>query len=113
MASFALKSGSVMSLVIILAAYLYKRQSDDALKDHIEKVLSGLLRAEQKVSLPPKPRVAVGFGACQDIFSPAVEVLEKIGAMPPKKPKHFNQITSKEDLEQGFAYFFQHGAAAE
>ena len=107
------KGGSVISIIIILAAYYYKRQSDEALQQHLQEVLSGLLRAEEKVSLPEQPKVAVGFGACQDIFSDAMEVLDKLGATPPEDPKHFNQITSMEDLERGFAYFFRHGAAAE
>ena len=107
------KSGSVFSIIVLLLAYVYKRQNDEALKQHLENILSGLLRAEQKVTLPEQPKVAVGFGACQDIFSNAVEVLDKLGAVAPENPKHFNQISSKQDLEKGFAYFFKHGAAAE
>ena len=113
MASFGVKSGSLISLTILLAAYFYKRQAEEELKDHLQKVLSGLIRAEKKVKLPNQPKVAVGFGACQDIFANAVDVLDKFGASPPDDPIHINQIKTREDLEQGFAYFFQHGAAAE
>ena len=71
------------------------------------------LQAEKKVQLAPETRIAVGFGACQDIYTDAMRVLDGIGASTPDKPEHVSEIHTREDLEKIFTYFFEHGAAAE
>ena len=70
-------------------------------------------QAEKKVKIPQEPRIAVGFGACQDIYADGMEVLAGVGAAPPEIPEHVSEIHSLEDLEKIFTYFFEHGAAAE
>ena len=112
---FGFKTGTFLSILVILAAYFYKRQTNDSdvLRNRLNNVLSGLLRAERQVALGSEPKVAVGFGACLDVIGDAVDVLEKLGARSPDLPEHFNELESQEDLEKVFAYFFRHGAAAE
>lgn len=110
--SVGLKAGS-LALLVVLVAYLYSsRKSEDVLQEHLDTVLSGLLRAEKKVPLG-SPRVAVGLGACLDVIGDANEILEKIQARAPEEPEHFNHIQDLNQLEKVFTYFFQHGAAAE
>ena len=117
MLQFCIKTGTFVSFLVILAAYLivYRRQTndDDVLRNRLDSVLSGLLRAERQVQLGRDPKVAVGFGACLDVIGDAVSVLDKLGAMSPHLPEHFDELESLEDLEKVFAYFFRHGAAAE
>ncbi len=106
-------SAVAVSLAVLLAAFYYKSSNDADLRTHLESTLSGLLRAEQKANVNPQTKVAVGFGACSDIFTDGMKVLDGINATPPEIPKHVNKIVTKEDLEKIFGYFFEHGAAAE
>ena len=97
--------------------HYFRHNLDTDLSEQLEVVLHGLLRAEDlmesKSSVVP-PRVAVGFGACRDVIVPAIPTLAGVGVLPPKhKPKHVRIIESTNDLQNMFAYFFQHGAAAE
>ena len=101
-----------MTVVAILGAFLYKRNADEMLKDRLNNVLSGLLRAERKVGLA-RPKVAVGFGACEDVFVNATEFLSKLGIIPSNKVDHFNSVADRSQLEEMFSYFFKYGAAAE
>jgi ADP-dependent glucokinase len=110
--SVGLKS-CYLAVVVIALAYLYSRRSEDYLKQHLDEVLSGLLRAENKVPLGPAPRVAIGFGACVDVFGDAEDILNMVQAQPPLHPGHFNSVDNLEQLEKLYAYFFRYGAAAE
>ena len=113
MASFYLKAGGSLAILVVLAAVYYKKDQGDELKDQIEHVLSGLLRAEKKVPLPAETKVAVGFGSCLDVVADGLDTLEQLGANPPDIPEHFNEVSNREELEKLFAYFYRHGAAAE
>ncbi|RVE42796.1 hypothetical protein evm_012553 [Chilo suppressalis] len=68
--------------------------------------------SENKVSIGNlQPRVALGYGACHDLFVNATKLLdfnELKGS-----PEHFNEISNKDEFLKSFAYFFKHGAAAE
>lgn len=118
MAVLSVKTGGtcILSLTILLLAFVYKRinvSDDEYLKAQLDTVLKGLLRAEKKVDLDPETRVAVGFGSCLDLIADGLAVLKNVGATPPDRPKHVNEIRSLEEFEEIFAYFFRHGAAAE
>ena len=106
--SLKVKLGTLF--VVAIAVYFYRRRTEDDLK---ENVLTALLAAENKVPPNPQTRVAVGFGACQDIIADGLDVFNSMGAEAPEVPDHFNDILNLEMLEKSFAYFFQHGAAAE
>ena len=73
--------------------------------------MASLLKQEKTASVCPNVRVAVGYGACVDIFVNAKDLLGK--HEPPKYPGHSNDIQTREELLETFAYFFSHGAAAE
>lgn len=88
----------------------------------LDAILSGLLRLEslataRRLSSPQHPaRVAVGFGACKDIFAHAVPLFRRFDASPPPPETeldHHASIGDKTQFEEGVAYFFRHGAAAE
>lgn len=110
--SNTLKYGASISLMILLAAFLYKKNSDEVLQERLKDVLSGLLRAEKKVPLE-KQRVAVGFGGCEDIFADSMGIFQLLNVTPPAEIKHHDIVETKEELAQLFSYFFRHGAAAE
>ena len=74
-------------------------------------MLKSLLKQEKSAAICPNVRVAVGYGACMDIYVNARDLLGHLE--PPKYPTHFSQIRTKTELLKTFAYFFSHGAAAE
>ena len=110
--SAAIKAGSVFSILIIAFAYLYNKNLSVLFDFRLNDVLTGLMKAEEK-AVVPKTKVAIGFGGCVDYFGNGIEILRQINAKPPDKPFHYDRIASLEELEQSFAYFFEHGAAAE
>lgn len=110
MFSVGFKSATAVSTLIILVAYFYRRHEDVI---HLDRVLAGLLEAENAVPLNSGIRVAVGFGSCVDVIGPALDLLKKLEASVPENPQHFNTVHDQEEFEKIFAYFFRHGAAAE
>lgn len=101
-----------ISLLVLLAALLYRRHSEEILKERLNQVLSGLLRAEKKVPAAPK-RVALGFGGCEDVFVEAMDIFQRLNLTPPASPRHHDSVKNGQELAELLAFFFQHGAAAE
>ena len=100
------------SLLVILVVFLpYLRVSVPEL--FLEKIRDGLVYQETRYPVNNKRRVAVGFGSCWDLVTNGVSLLDKANITPPSIPRHFDTISSSEELGQVFAYFFQNGAAAE
>lgn len=102
---------TLLSALIIFYAYYYKKASDEVLRERLERILDGLLKAEGKVSVNPKTRIAIGFGSCQDLIVQSSEVFD--GREPASNPRHVDVVENEEDLLSVFAYYFRHGAAAE
>ena len=113
MDSSKIKAWLFFSVTVILVAIIYKRKTDNALKEKLDQVLSGLLRAERKVGVDATAKIALGFGGCEDIFVDALPLLERLKYNVPGKPEHIDDLDSEEDVTKIFAYFFRHGAAAE
>ena len=122
----ALLSFGVLLIAIFLRLFHHEQitPSSAPLNDasSLEAILAGLLRLEsqatqRQLSSPQHPaRVAVGFGACKDVFARALPLFRRFGASPPPPEKeldHHASIADKTQLEEGVAYFFRHGAAAE
>ncbi|XP_078001060.1 ADP-dependent glucokinase-like [Glandiceps talaboti] len=109
----ALHVGSMVTLVIVLVAYYYKKNVDAEFKQNLNKVTNSLLKAEQKYQVAPKTRVAVGLGGCFDVRVDSLDLLDKLGFNAPDDPKHYDMIESMTQLLKVFAYFFKHGAAGE
>jgi len=104
------KLGSLGTLLIALCVYFYRQHLITA---KLESVLDGLLRAETAVAVDTNLRIAIGFGSCVDVIGPGMTILEQYGALPPNVPEHFDAVHNQGEFEKVFAYFFQHGAAAE
>ena len=101
-------------LIILLVAVYYK---EDTYKADLDIILDGLLHQELRYNTQQQtrdPRVAVGFGSCKDVFAlDGLLVLDRAGLSPPSSPRHHNKLATGDHVTETFAYFLQHGAAAE
>jgi len=105
------KLASAVILLVSILTYWYKSNVDDVLNDRLKNVLESFLDVEAKQQSGYSPRVAVGYGACMDLFISAKYMVEN--ETFPASPQNYLQIDNKQELMEMFAYFFQHGAAAE
>ncbi len=102
----------LISLLFLVLAYRIQRTDYNAAD--IERVLNGLLREETfRAVSHDTHRVAIGFGSCVDVVSDGLEVLGALEIPPPQRAAHYDTVSNESELAQGFAYFFQYGAAAE
>ncbi|XP_055952517.1 ADP-dependent glucokinase-like [Argiope bruennichi] len=102
--------GTIVSIVIILLAYMYNKYKLQQDSNILEETLAGLLREENSAKISPGTKVAIGFGSCQDIV---VQSNQVVFDRPPKYPEHHFSIANKEEFLEVFSYFYRHGAAAE
>lgn len=105
-----LKVGTFLAVLAVLAG-LYYRNTEDVLQKRLSALLHGLERLESKHLITNKPKVAVGYGICTDIYVDAKYLLLYSNEIGP--PEHFDEINTEEQLLKSFAYYFRHGAAAE
>lgn len=77
----------------------------------LDTVISSLLRYEANRPLEAVPRVAVGYGACRDLFVSGAFIMANHSF--PEEPAHFLDVGSMDELWRMYAYFFRAGAAAE
>ena len=88
-----------------------QKDPETNLRSTMDNVLKSLLIQEKSVDTEQQVKIAIGYGACKDLFVDAKNV---IGHLKPKGPlKNFNEIKSMDELLEMFGYFFEHGAAAE
>lgn len=113
MARNILTLGGIFSIAIIILAIIYKKRLGNELDSRLQDVLDSLLRAESKVSVHPRTRVAVGFSLCSDTFADGVELFRQLEQEGPEQKRHIDEIRTSQDLAEIFAYFFSTGAAAE
>ncbi|XP_078046764.1 ADP-dependent glucokinase [Augochlora pura] len=105
-----LKFGTVVTLLTVLVA-VYYRNTENVLQKRLLTLIHGLERLEQKHVITSKPKVAIGYGVCTDVFVYADQLLqfsEEVG-----QPEHFDEIITELELLKSFAYYFRHGAATE
>ena len=105
-----LKFGTFLTVVVVIAA-IYYRKIDDNLQNRLIAVQHGLEKLETRHPISARPKVAIGYGACTDVFVDAKNLLnysEDVG-----QPRHFDEIKTEDELLMSFAYYFRHGAAAE
>lgn len=116
--NFVVKSSVFVILIAILLSFYYIPNTVFNInKDSTSRqssVLNGLLELEAKNFVGSgikQPRVAVGYGACHDVFVEAKELLKD--NVLPGAPEHFDEIKNDYQLLKSFAYYYKHGAAAE
>uniref|UniRef100_A0A1B6FNT9 Carbohydrate kinase PfkB domain-containing protein n=1 Tax=Cuerna arida TaxID=1464854 RepID=A0A1B6FNT9_9HEMI len=101
--------GTLCSALFVCVSIYLNISPDDELSIRLKYVLQGLIEVENRFK-SESPKVAVGYGACNDLFVEGKQILEFDSNV---KPKHCDEISSETDLKNTFAYFFRHGAAAE
>ena len=111
--------GLVTAVAVAAIAVWYRGSllEDDHLRQRMEAVLKSLIKQEKTAMIGYEggdsagPRIAIGYGACKDLFVDAYKLLPQ--SVAPDRPEHFNEVETESQLRKMYAYFFQHGAAAE
>ena len=111
--------GLVTAVAVAAIAVWYRGSllEDDHLRQRMEAVLKSLIKQEKTAVIGYEggdgagPRIAIGYGACKDLFVDAYKLLPQ--SVAPDRPEHFNEVETESQLRKMYAYFFQHGAAAE
>ena len=111
---------SVSAVTLILSVFVAYHRPDllglDQDRYRMESVLKSLIKQEKSAReqlLADRPRVAVGFQGCYDLFVNASDLFDALDIAAPQNPEHFNEIANYDELAKSFAYFFRAGAAAE
>lgn len=99
--------GFLLSFLIVLAAIWLRPSTDREIDSELGSILRGLIDVETPDRIR-KPKVAVGYGACMDVFANARDVLEF-----QESDSHPRTLNTDVELMQAYTYFFRHGAAAE
>lgn len=105
-----LKFGTALTVLIVLIA-VYYRNTENVLQKRLQALIHGLEKLENKHVITSRPKVAIGYGVCTDVYVNAKQLLaysKEIG-----RPEHFDEINTEMELLKSFAYYFRHGAAAE
>lgn len=83
----------------------------------LTNILTNLLNLEHFNAshvVKTKPRIAVGYGACTDVYAKAVDFFEYSEKYFENSDEDLmDDISNEKELIQNFAYYFQRGAAAE
>lgn len=106
---FLLVLGCIISFVAILIAF-YNKTAEKEARERLRNVLVGLLKVERRHSII-NPQVAIGYGSCKDLVFEALDL--QLFNCSNTIVETQNSITSLEQLEEAFCYYFQHGAASE
>jgi ADP-dependent glucokinase len=103
--------GSLAAALLGLWLLWARPPPEQLLTGKLDTVISSLLSYEANRPLAAAPRVAVGYGACRDLFVSGAFIMAN--QTFPEQPDHFLDVQSAEQLRKMYAYFFQAGAAAE
>jgi len=108
-------AGKYGSLAVVMLGvwWMWTKPSQDSLltSSKLDTVISSMLKYEANRPLEDSPRIAVGYGACRDLFVSGA--LMMVNQSFPDNPNHYPDVANLEQLRQMYAYFFQAGAAAE
>ncbi|XP_044008800.1 ADP-dependent glucokinase [Aphidius gifuensis] len=111
MLSKGLTCTTFLTTILIIIVAIYYRQNEDDLRPRLLAVLQGLEKLENKHEIKVRPKVAIGYGACADVYIDAKSLLHYSSLNG--QPQHFDEINNHDELLKSFAYYFRHGAAAE
>lgn len=103
---------ALLSFCVLISAYYAGKYYRDRLREKLDETLVSLLKIEDSIEINSNARVAIGYGSCFDIIAPASDMITS-HAVPPQDPSHHASINELKDLEESFALYFKHGAAAE
>lgn len=107
---------TTVSVFIALIATIFQGYFSSNELQHLTLILSSLtdLEYSNRSLLVDGPKVAVGYGACTDVYLNAVEFLNASEwSVSSVQDAPSDKITNEQELLQTFGYFFSKGAAAE
>ena len=109
-----IKCGFLLAVIFVLVSILYPLllESEEDTRIKMDNVLQSLLLQEKSVNIRHQAKIAVGYGACKDMFVDGKEVLDH-GSKPDSELRNHNEIENWNQLLEMYGYFFSHGAAAE
>ncbi|XP_053686354.1 ADP-dependent glucokinase [Sabethes cyaneus] len=106
---------TALSVFAALFAIVYQAYLASNDLKRLTTILQNLKNLEHQYPVH-RPRVAIGYGSCSDLYVKAVNFLnfsESLEKFLQQKTFNVDDITTEEDFLQSFAYYFQRGAAAE
>lgn len=80
--------------------------------ERLEQAINGFKGIEDNTSVNPDIRIALGFGACTDLFVDGVKVFMKSNKVPSKSQLH-PDLETVDQLIEMFAFYFEKGTASE
>lgn len=109
---------SLTTLTIFVALFGIILEGFFAAKElqHITQILTHLVNLENingKDISSQKPRIAVGYGSCFDLYIQATKFLNYSQNFSIRDTEFDDDLNTIEELMQSFGYYFQRGAAAE
>ena len=111
--SVLMKYGLLLAFIILIVALFYPRESEVETRIQMDNVLQSLLVQEKSVDVRTHAKIAVGYGACKDMFVNGRDVLKSFDMKPKSELRNHNEIKTWDQLLEMYGYFFSHGAAAE
>jgi len=106
------KFGSLLALLLAIWLLWLRPPADELLTGgRVDTVIASLLRYEANRPLAAVPRIAIGYGACRDLFVKGSHIMANQSF--PDNPEHFLAVGNADELRRMYAYFFKAGAAAE
>lgn len=107
---------TVLSVFAALFAIIYQGYLASLDLRSLTEILRNLNQLEFEIAVS-KPRVAIGYGSCSDLYVKAVDFLNFTESLQHSleqtTPFNVDDITTEDEFLQSFAYYFQRGAAAE
>ena len=74
-----IKCGFLLAVIFVLVSIFYPLllESEEDTRIKMDNVLQSLLLQEKSVNIRHQAKIAVGYGACKDMFVDGKEVLER------------------------------------
>ena len=99
-----------VSILVIGLIIIWRRPKDQELIK-LDTVISSLLDYEQKYVEVSQPKIAIGFGACKDLFVTRAHMMNNVSF--PETTNNYLGVGNQEEFVSMLGYFFKAGAAAE
>lgn len=120
----AISYATTCTIVVAFASVLMQAYMESQNLSRIMAMASGLVRLEHDESVQiargrhpdGRPRVAIAYGACNDVYVGVADFLNYTGGLEPLGGNAGGQsqhIGSVEDVLRSFGYYFARGAASE
>ncbi|XP_055537449.1 ADP-dependent glucokinase [Wyeomyia smithii] len=106
---------TALSVFTALFAIIYQAYLASNDLKTLTVILQNLKNLEHQYAVH-RPRVAIGYGSCSDLYVKAVNFLnftDNLEHLLRQKTFAVDDINTEDDFLQSFAYYFQRGAAAE